>query len=138
MIDKKPFLVRAMHEWISANHWTPLILVQTAFPGVKLPAAQYKEESLALNISMSAAHGLVIGDEQLTCALRFSGVSHPVSVPIGAIVAIYARENGEGMMFGLSDPAVEPLRSDDPQSPVDEVDTTPPASKRPAHLRVIK
>ena len=96
---QRPYLLRAMHEWMTDNGETPLILVDAGEPDVQVPVEHIDDGHIVLNISWAAAHNLQLGNELVSFEARFSGVAHAVSVPMQAIKGIYARESGQGMMF---------------------------------------
>ena len=95
----RPYLVRAMHEWMADNGQTPLIIVDATAAGAAVPQQHVQDGRIILNISWSATQGLVLGNEEISFSARFSGASHQVIVPIAAVQGIYARESGQGMMF---------------------------------------
>lgn len=95
----RPYLLRAMHAWMTDNGQTPLILVDVLQPDVQVPPAFVEDDHIVLNISWSATHNLELGNELLSFDARFSGSPQFVSVPMSAIKGIYARESGQGMMF---------------------------------------
>lgn len=128
MTSNRPYLVRALYEWISDNGLTPYLLVDAAVDGVRVPPGAAKDGRVVLNIAARAVGQLELGNDSVRFLARFGGVSQAVHVPIGALLAIYAQENGQGMMF----PAEDAPGSEPPPAPAPE---DPP--KRP-HLRVIK
>lgn len=132
MTSNRPYLLRALHEWISDNDLTPYLLVDATADGVRVPPRAAKDGRVVLNIAARAVTQLQIGNEQVRFLARFGGVSHPVEVPISAVLAIYAQENGQGMMFSADGASPEPP----PDTPTD-ARPSPEAAKRP-HLRVIK
>jgi len=99
MSPSQPYLLRALNEWIVDNGCTPQVLVDSAHPDLEIPDSVRSQEKVVLNISPSAVRDLEIDDEYLSFVARFAGVSHGVLIPIEAVQAIYARENGQGMMF---------------------------------------
>ncbi|MBI1194294.1 MAG: ClpXP protease specificity-enhancing factor [Gammaproteobacteria bacterium] len=103
MSSSKPYLVRAVREWILDNHLTPYILVQIGFSGMRIPEAHADGDKIVLNISESAVTEFVLDNDHLSFLARFGGKSTDVCVPVEAILAIYARENGEGMVFDRLD-----------------------------------
>jgi len=126
MTSGKPYLLRAINEWIVDNGLTPHVLVDTAVPGTMVPLQSVQDNRIVLNISATAAHGLVLGNELITFSARFSGSPFQIRIPINAIMAIYARENGKGMVF-----------QDDEQIEEDQAGTTVDKPKKPV-LTVIK
>lgn len=99
MLSSRPYLVRAINDWIVDSGLTPHLLVSAEFPGLDVPASSIQDGRVVLNISPSAVRDLLIDDAMVTFVARFGGVSRAVSVPIAAVEAVYARENGRGMMF---------------------------------------
>lgn len=111
MNSSKPYIIRALHEWISDNDCTPLVLVSSEHPEVQIPAGIAKDGKVVLNISFGATQNLELINEGILFDARFSGVSQNLFVPMDSILAIYARENGQGMMFGDNDEFPEPPKS---------------------------
>ena len=113
----RPYLIRALHEWCTDNGFTPFLAVHVT-PGVKVPMEYVKNNEIVLNVGFEATSGLRLGNDLVEFKARFGGVSREIAVPIDHVVAIYARENGQGMAFpvptGSADatPAVpdEPVR----------------------------
>ena len=99
MNSNRPYLIRAMHEWLLDNQCTPYLMVNAEAPGVEVPQQFIQDGKIVLNVGPQAIEGLRISNEEVTFLARFSGVSQLVSVPIPAVLAIYAKENGRGMMF---------------------------------------
>jgi stringent starvation protein B len=128
MTSNKPYLLRALYEWISDNKMTPHILVDAGFNGVDVPEQAVQKGKIILNIDNAAVEDLDMGNEWLTFSARFSGRKHAVTVPLDAVLAIYSKENGQGMMFAQDD---EPLAPTDPDSDSDK----PP---RRSHLTIVK
>ncbi|TFH50569.1 MAG: ClpXP protease specificity-enhancing factor [Lysobacterales bacterium] len=112
MTSSRPYLVRAIHEWILDNDLTPHIVANADAEGVHVPLDYVKDGQISLNISAAAVHGLSIDNDWIVFDARFGGKSLQVSVPTGAVVAIFAKENGAGMSFGedeqLDNPPPEP------------------------------
>jgi stringent starvation protein B len=100
MTPNRPYLIRAVNEWLLDNHCTPHLLVNAEAPGVDVPRQYIQDGKIVLNIGPNAVEGLRVTNEEVTFLARFSGVSQLVSLPISAVLAIYAKENGRGMMFG--------------------------------------
>jgi len=99
MCSSKPYLLRALHEWILDNGLTPHIIVDAQAPGVEVPSTAQEDGRLVLNIAPRATRHLEMGNERFSFETRFAGTPHRVLVPVDAILAIYARENGQGMVF---------------------------------------
>ena len=100
MTPDRPYLIRAVNEWLLDNQCTPHLLVNAEVPGVDVPRQYIQDGKIVLNIGPNAVEGLRVSNEEVTFLARFSGVSQLVSFPVGAVLAIYAKENGRGMMFG--------------------------------------
>ncbi len=102
MTDSKPYLIRAIYEWICDNDQTPYLYVDTRLQGLLLPEHLYTDNPLILNISPSACQNLQLTNEDITFQARFSGQAFDIYLPIRAIMAIVARENGQGMTFEVT------------------------------------
>lgn len=111
MNSSRPYLIRALNEWIIDNMMTPYILVNAMDEGVRVPEQFIEDGKIVLNISPSATQQLVLGNQLIEFSARFSGVEMLVSVPTMSVLAIYARENGQGMMFTDEDGGGEPSPS---------------------------
>ena len=105
MISSRPYLIRALYDWIVDSALTPHLLVDAEAEGVEVPEQSVQEGKIVLNVAPQAVRGLSLGNELIDFSARFSGVSRSVRVPISAVVAVYARENGQGMMFAAEDEA---------------------------------
>ena len=103
MNSSRPYLTRALYEWIVDNGCTPYILANAMSEGVLVPEPYVKDGQIVLNISPSAVVGLEISDESVQFNGRFGGISTDIYVPMQAVIGIYARENGQGMVFDLED-----------------------------------
>ncbi len=126
MTSNRPYLIRAIHEWLLDNQCTPHLLVDANAEGVDIPQNYVKDGKIVLNIGPSAVEGLKLGNSEVSFLARFSGVSQLVSIPVKAVLAIYARENGRGMMF-----------SEDEDEPDPDDDHNPEPPTRPS-LKVVK
>ena len=94
----RPYLIRALHEWCSDNGFTPYLAVYVG-AGVQVPMEYVKDHEIVLNVGFDATSGLKLGNEFVEFKARFGGVSREILVPVDHVVAIYARENGQGMAF---------------------------------------
>ncbi|NVJ62584.1 MAG: ClpXP protease specificity-enhancing factor [Gammaproteobacteria bacterium] len=101
--SNKPYLVRALYDWILDNQGTPHLIVNAEWPGVQVPREHVKNGEIVLNISPTAVQALSLENEEVSFNARFSGVARVVRVPIGAILAIIARENAQGMAFPIEE-----------------------------------
>lgn len=132
MTSTRPYLIRAIYEWAQDNQLTPHILVDTTIPNVSVPGEFIEDNKIILNISGSAVKNLSLGDEYITFNARFAGVAREIFVPVVAVRAVYARENGMGIVL-----------PDEPESASDEstVERSPDASSeapKGPKLKVIK
>jgi len=94
----RPYLIRALHDWCTDNGFTPYIAVFVG-PTVQVPMEYVKNNEIVLNIGFEATSGLKLGNDQIEFRARFGGVARDIMVPVDHVVAIYARENGQGMAF---------------------------------------
>ena len=133
MNSSRPYLVRALYEWILDNQCTPYLLVNAEYPDTAVPAGFVEDGQIVLNLSPSAVRQLDMDNDRICFDGRFGGVAQQVWIPAGAVMAIYARENGQGMVFEL-EPSSPP-----PDDGPGEDDTAPsrPDPGRPA-LKVVK
>ena len=113
MTSSRPYLIRALYQWIVDNGVTPYILVDALVEGVDVPSQYIQDNKIVLNIAPMAVHGLTLGDDVITFNARFSGKETDIFVPTEAVLAIYARENGQGMMFSEEPQGPEPPDGDD-------------------------
>ncbi len=135
MTSSRPYFIRALYEWIVDNNCTPHILVDSHIEGVRVPVQHVnKDGQIILNIAPGAINDFAMDNFSLSFSARFGGVSQQLFVPCHAILGIYARENGRGMMF-------EPEEAPEPPVPPKPAAPTPvgakSAAKRPG-LRVVK
>lgn len=159
MSPRRPYLLRAFYEWLLDNQLTPHLVVDVTMPGVMVPMEFARDGQIVLNVAPRAVGNLELGNDDVRFNARFGGVPRNVFVPIAAVLAIYARENGAGTMFEpepayeaegaftdnlsndeTSEPTMSVIDGDLPdvseESPDDEP-PTPPRGGRPA-LRVVK
>lgn len=129
--SKRPYLIRAMHEWMRDNSHTPHIVVDTSVDGVSVPVEHIKDGKIILNISESAAHNLKLTNDAVSFRARFSGVAFDVWAPMQSILGIYARETGQGMIFSQDAETTEHVESPEIQESVDETRSRP-------HLTIVK
>jgi stringent starvation protein B len=102
MQSTKPYLIRAIHEWCADQGFTPYLAVKVDTT-TRVPREFVKDGEIVLNVGIEATHQLQMGNEEITFQARFGGKTFPVVVPIGRVAAIYARENGEGMAFEVTE-----------------------------------
>jgi len=154
---RRPYLLRAFYEWLLDNQLTPHLVVDINLPGVLVPLEYARDGQIVLNIAPRAVGNLELGNDEVRFNARFGGVPRQVTVPVAAVLAIYARENGAGTMFepepayelqdtdelsqGQEDTVMSVIdgdRPDDAESDSDNPDDDPPPrGGRPA-LRVVK
>jgi stringent starvation protein B len=111
MTPSRPYIMRALYEWIVDNECTPYVLVDASVQGVVVPEQYVRDGQIVLNISPSAVMDLVISNDAMAFNGRFGGIAVDIYVPVSAVVGIYARENGQGMVFEPEEPPPTP---DDP------------------------
>lgn len=128
--SSRPYLLRAMYEWLTDNDLTPFIMIDTEQPGVDVPEECIDDAHIVLNIAPRAIRKWDVGPEQVTFKARFDGTPHEIVLPIASIMAIYASENGRGMVFDEDDHTIDG-GSDDGSS------GGQPKGNKP-HLKVIK
>ncbi|MBA7855551.1 ClpXP protease specificity-enhancing factor [Enterobacter cloacae complex sp. 2024EL-00215] len=155
---RRPYLLRAFYEWLLDNQLTPHLVVDVTLPGVQVPMEYARDGQIVLNIAPRAVGNLELANDEVRFNARFGGVPRQVSVPLAAVLAIYARENGAGTMFepeaaydedvaSLNDDSAEgePVMSvidgnkpgSDDGDDGDDTPPSPPRGGRPA-LRVVK
>ena len=99
MTSSKPYLIRAIYEWIVDNNLTPYIAADTNIPGTIVPETYIQDECIVLDISEAATSNLIISNNSLEFKTRFGGISHNIYIPMSAIMVVYAQENDCGMEF---------------------------------------
>jgi stringent starvation protein B len=113
-LPKRPYLLRAMHQWITDCGNTPHVIVDAGHDGAELPRAYVKDGKIVLNLSESATQRLRLGNDDVEFDARFAGVVHHVRFPVSAVLGVYARETGEGMVFTEQDLGPEPPKHPTP------------------------
>jgi len=131
MTSSRPYLIRALYQWIVDNGATPYVLVDALIEGVDVPEQHIQDDKIVLNIAPMAVEGLTLGDDAISFSARFSGKSMHLLVPTEAVLAIYARENGQGMMFNEEPGSNTP--TDKPPG-----GSSPDTDKPKPSLRVVK
>lgn len=144
-LPKRPYLLRALYDWIVDSGLTPYLLVGVASDAVHVPREFVSEGKIVLNISPMAVRDLLLEADSVSFSGRFSGRPFPVHVPMASVLAIYARESGEGMVFEPEYPDAgtgKEAGAAAPEAPAPEKDgedPDPPRSGPPAgHLKVVK
>jgi stringent starvation protein B len=125
MTSSKPYLIRAIYEWILDNNLTPYIAVDTSVTGIVVPTKYIEDERIILDISPLAANNLIISNDGLKFKARFNGISHKLYIPISAVMVIYAQENNRGMAFPPEEYHTESSKEDS------QTITTTPTKDKP-------
>lgn len=153
--SNKPYLFRAIFEWLLDNNATPHILVDATKKFVDVPQGHIKDDRIVLNISPSAVQNWNVDDKAISFSARFSGTARQIYVPMAALMAIYAHENGQGMAFPTEEGELEDreIEVDDPSSdmvenssdivendgqPVDNSTPGKTGDKKVSHLKIVK
>jgi len=131
MTPSRPYLLRAIYDWLIDNEQTPYLLVDADAEGVVVPREHVQDGKIILNISLTATRDLELTNDGVCFNARFGGQPMKVNVPIMASLALYSKENGRGMMF----PEEE---TDDPQSPDHDPDSDKGKSPQKPHLTLVK
>ena len=136
MTSSRPYLMRALYEWIIDNGCTPYVVVNANRNDVQVPRTYVKDGQIVLNVAPGAVVGFRIDNAALEFSARFGGVAMQIYAPMGAVLGIYARENGQGMIF-------EPEENTPPEPPAKEGAPAPAASaktKKPGKpgLKIVK
>ena len=130
MLDEpstKPYLIRAIYEWCADAGYTPYLAVQVD-EYTQVPSAYVKDGQIVLNIGVDAVKNLQMGNEDISCNGRFGGVAHQLVVPVAAVIGVFAKETGQGLVFQAGAPT-PPASPEPPESP--------PSPGRP-QLKVVK
>jgi stringent starvation protein B len=131
----RPYLARAIYEWICDNNLTPYLLVDATLPNTLVPTEFVKDGQIVLNIVPHAVHALHMSNDAITFSARFGGVSRDIYVPLAAVMGLYARENGQGLFFDPSE-----YEQADAQNQVDSLESAAeqePAPKKKPSLRIL-
>jgi len=133
--SRRPYLIRAIYEWAVDNAFTPHVLVAADEPGVDVPRQYVQDGRITLNISPMAVQSLDLRGDPIWFSARFAGRAHDVFIPARAVLAVFARENGEGVVFGEPEPP-----TDSPADPVGAGGSEPPKPTKSnvSHLRRVK
>jgi len=148
MLSNRPYIIRAMYEWMADNEWTPHLQVDANYPGIQIPRAFVNEGVIVFNVSPNAVQALDMKNDWFQFRARFQGVEQIVAFPPEAVLAIFARENGQGMPFPpepypdeVDEPAAKPtlsaVESEARKVKSDSKETKKPLKKKPT-LSVVK
>jgi stringent starvation protein B len=130
-LSTKPYLIRAIYDWCADSGLTPYLAVKVD-EQTQVPMAYVKDGEIVLNLGLDAVRNLHMGNDEITCGGRFGGVPHEIIVPITAVVGIFAKETGQGLVFQGQDSTPTPPTGEENDSPPEP----PPPAK--SHLRVVK
>jgi stringent starvation protein B len=136
--SRRPYLLRAMHEWISDSDCTPHIVVDASMKGVDVPRQYVRDGKIVLNLSWNATGQLSMGSDEICFNGRFGGASMTVRIPVDAVLAVYARETGQGMIFAEDDSGPPPQPPEPTQPPKDRPPEPPQKPAGRAKLKVVK
>ena len=137
----RPYLIRALYEWCTDNGFTPYVAVKVD-ASVQVPREHVQGGEIVLNISFDATSSLKLGNDFIEFKARFGGKARDIMVPVHRVMAVYARENGQGMAFPVNDNeaaaslSAVPAQAMEPMPSSDDGDVPPPAGPRPALKRV--
>ena len=130
-LSTKPYLIRAIYDWCADSGFTPYLAVRVNGQ-TRVPTAYIKDGEIVLNLSTDAVRNLHMGNDEITCGGRFGGVPHEIIVPIATVIGIFAKENGQGLVFQGQEST--PTPPDNPEGDKPEESPTPSKS----HLRIVK
>jgi len=144
MTSNKPYLIKAIYEWIVDNEMTPYVSVDAHQPGVEVPQSYAtRDGEIVLNLAPRAITNVVMNNDEVSFSTRFGGIPSDIYLPIQSIVGIYAQENGQGMIFQVEHPKDPDPKGPEPVKAVSSSDKSPkgkPSSdkiKKPS-LRIVK
>ena len=136
LIPTRPYLIRAIREWAMDNGLTPQLLVDAGVDGIVIPEGHVRDGKIVLNVHSQAVKALELGNEFITFSARFGGTSHAIKLPIQSVLAVFARENGQGMFFQEEETQhqIEQSAGDSEESPPNGQSSGP---RRP-YLRLVE
>lgn len=137
MTANRPYLLRAFYEWIVDNNCTPYLVVDATVSAVKVPMQFVQNGQIVLNTAPSAVGNLQLGNDAVTFNARFGGQPFALYIPVNAVLAIYARENGAGTVFTLEEEEDEAEIFSN-EFGDDSPEPEPPKPKKTSHLKVVK
>jgi stringent starvation protein B len=129
----KPYLLRAVHQWCTDQGHTPYLAVAVLGDRIRVPMEYVKDNEIVLNVSYNATRDMLIENDFITFSARFNGVPQDIVVPVGNVIALFARENGMGMNF---EPVIDEASPPTPPSPPDSSEDRRPKGR--AKLQVVK
>ena len=136
LIPTRPYLIRAIREWAMDNGLTPQLLVDASVDGIVIPEGHVRDGKIVLNVHSQAVKALELGNEFITFSARFGGTSHAINLPIQSVLAVFARENGQGIFFQEEETQhqMEQSAGDSEESPPNDRSSGP---RRP-YLRLVE
>ena len=136
LIPTRAYLIRAIREWTMDNGLTPQLLVDAGVDGIVIPEGHIRDGKIVLNVHSQAVKALELGNEFITFSARFGGTSHAIKLPIQSVLAVFARENGQGMFFQEEETQhqIEQSAGDSEESPPNVQSSGP---RRP-YLRLVE
>lgn len=137
MTSNKPYLIRALYEWLVDNDATPHIMVDTTSSDVMIPAGIEKDGQVVLNIATRAVQELEMENSHISFTARFSGVSQNIYIPMQAVMAIYSMEDGQGMMFAEDTSATSSASVEEDKKALQKSDQKKSGKKKPG-LKIVK
>ena len=139
MTSNRPYLLRALYDWICDNHLTPYLLVDASGEDMSLPYDFVEDNKIVLNISPSAVRDLDLSNDYINFSARFSGKSLNVYFPVEAVLAIYAKENGRGMVFQEEEQGIKTDEKPVSNSEADKPEEKKAVKKKDrSHLKIVK
>lgn len=138
MNSTRPYLIRAFYDWIIDNDCTPYLVVNAGLPGVQVPNQHVDKGQIVLNVSVTAVQALMLENSSISFTARFSGVAYDIFIPINAVMAIYAKENGRGMIFSDEEDGLPPEPPSDGGGDTSSSKGKGSGKKGSGHLKVVK
>ncbi len=140
MISSRPYLIRALYDWIVDSDLTPYLLADVNIDGVDVPPEGIKDGRIVLNLAPHAVQHLVLGNDAVSFSARFGGAARKVYLPASAVLAVYAKENGHGMMFAADDEDTMAGGGEDLSNDDDDTGGGPDggSGRGKNHLKVVK
>jgi stringent starvation protein B len=147
MTSNRPYLIRAIYDWVLDNQLTPYLLADAEHPAIQVPPGSEQDGKVVLNLSPTAIRDLNLGNEFVMFNARFGGVAQEVAVPVPAILAVYAQENGQGMLFPQEEANDQATPTEDSEeadnnseepTPPDNEPSPPAGGGGRGHLKVVK
>jgi stringent starvation protein B len=136
MSPNRPYLLRAFYEWIVDNDCTPYLVVDASYPQVKVPQQFVQNGQIVLNVLPSAVSNMLLGNDTITFNARFGGQPFALYIPVKAVLAIYAKENGAGTVFTLEEEEEDAELFDEPFE--HDAPPEPTKPKKGSHLKIVK